>query len=149
MPYSYIRLPLPTNISTWTVMWSTPLPGDIDAWEQIECGQSVHVLYLHMYISPCFILSCYLNLKSSIAIFNRPVAKCLIEIYEIRRSMEILRPRVARWYIFKPKVQIWVNFGGPWNGKGWYILWSIVVYYSHLCSTFYGHLTIKWQFGSW
>jgi hypothetical protein len=21
--------------------------------------------------------------------------------------------RVARWYIFKPKIQIWVNFGGP------------------------------------
>jgi hypothetical protein len=21
--------------------------------------------------------------------------------------------RVARWYIFKPKVPIWVNFGGP------------------------------------
>jgi hypothetical protein len=21
--------------------------------------------------------------------------------------------RVARWYIFKPKIRIWVNFGGP------------------------------------
>jgi hypothetical protein len=30
--------------------------------------------------------------------------------------------RVARWYIFKPKISIWVIFGGPWNGKGWYIL---------------------------
>jgi hypothetical protein len=30
--------------------------------------------------------------------------------------------RVARWYIFKPKIPIRVNFGGPWNGKGWYIL---------------------------
>jgi hypothetical protein len=25
--------------------------------------------------------------------------------------------RVARWYIFKPKVQIWVNFGGSCNGR--------------------------------
>jgi hypothetical protein len=21
--------------------------------------------------------------------------------------------RVARWFIFKPKIQIWINFGGP------------------------------------
>jgi hypothetical protein len=36
--------------------------------------------------------------------------------------------RVARWYIFKPKIPTWVNFGGPWNGKGWYILWPFGIY---------------------
>jgi hypothetical protein len=36
--------------------------------------------------------------------------------------------RVARCYIFKPKIPIWVNFGGPWNGKGWYILLSFEIY---------------------
>jgi hypothetical protein len=25
--------------------------------------------------------------------------------------------RVARWFIFKLKIAIWVNFGGPWNEK--------------------------------
>jgi hypothetical protein len=25
--------------------------------------------------------------------------------------------RVARWYIFKPKIPIWVNFVGPCNGR--------------------------------
>jgi hypothetical protein len=25
--------------------------------------------------------------------------------------------RVARWYIFIPKIPIWVYFGEPWNGK--------------------------------
>jgi hypothetical protein len=26
--------------------------------------------------------------------------------------------RVARWFIFKPKIPIWVNFGGPYiDGK--------------------------------
>jgi hypothetical protein len=25
--------------------------------------------------------------------------------------------RVARWFVFKPKIQIWVNFGGPCKGK--------------------------------
>jgi hypothetical protein len=29
---------------------------------------------------------------------------------------------VARWFIFKPKITIWVNFGGPWNGKICYTL---------------------------
>jgi hypothetical protein len=26
-------------------------------------------------------------------------------------------------YFFKPKIPIWVNFGGPRHGKRWYILW--------------------------
>jgi hypothetical protein len=37
-------------------------------------------------------------------------------------------------HIFKPKSPIWANFGGPWNGEGWYILWPV--------GTFYGHLVI-------
>jgi hypothetical protein len=39
--------------------------------------------------------------------------------------------RVARWFVFKPNVQIWVNLGGPWNEK-WYILWPFGIYYGHL-----------------
>jgi hypothetical protein len=30
--------------------------------------------------------------------------------------------RGARWFVFKPKIPILVKFGGPWNGKGTYIL---------------------------
>jgi hypothetical protein len=26
-----------------------------------------------------------------------------------------LGSRVARWFIFKPKIPIWVNFGGSWR----------------------------------
>jgi hypothetical protein len=33
-------------------------------------------------------------------------------------------PRVARWFVFKPKLQIWVNFGGYCNGRCWYISWT-------------------------
>jgi hypothetical protein len=29
---------------------------------------------------------------------------------------------------FRPKIPIWVNFGGPWNGKGWYTLWPFGKY---------------------
>jgi hypothetical protein len=25
--------------------------------------------------------------------------------------------RVARWFVFKPKIPIWVKFRGPWRGK--------------------------------
>jgi hypothetical protein len=40
--------------------------------------------------------------------------------------------RVARWYVFKPKIQLWVNSGGPRNEKGWYIIWPFGIYYGHL-----------------
>jgi hypothetical protein len=33
------------------------------------------------------------------------------------------RTRVARWFILRPKIPIWVHFGGPCNGKCWYNLW--------------------------
>jgi hypothetical protein len=34
----------------------------------------------------------------------------------------MLKTRVARWFVFKPKIPIWVNFGGPYNEKCLYIL---------------------------
>jgi hypothetical protein len=62
---------------------------------------------------------------------------------------------------------IWVNFGGPWNGKVCYILCHFGIYYSHLVhimaiwymlwpfGTYYGHLVhvmaiwyILWPFGT-
>jgi hypothetical protein len=59
--------------------------------------------------------------------------------------------RVARWCFFKPKIQIWVYFGGSWNAKCWFILfpfrilygiWNIVrpfgILYSHLVYFIYG-----------
>jgi hypothetical protein len=32
-------------------------------------------------------------------------------------SFSAPKNRVARWYIFKPKIPIWLTFGGPWRGK--------------------------------
>jgi hypothetical protein len=47
--------------------------------------------------------------------------------------------RVARWFVFKPKIPIWVNFGGHWNGKCcysltiiWNILWPFAIMYGSL-----------------
>jgi hypothetical protein len=42
--------------------------------------------------------------------------------FEISRQSNVLGG-AARWHIFKPKVPIWVNFGGSCNGRYWYILW--------------------------
>jgi hypothetical protein len=39
---------------------------------------------------------------------------------------------VARWFLFKPKIPIWVNFGEVWNGKCLYILWPFGIFYRHL-----------------
>jgi hypothetical protein len=33
--------------------------------------------------------------------------------------------RVARWFVFKPKIQIWVKFGGSCTGRCWFILWTL------------------------
>jgi hypothetical protein len=40
--------------------------------------------------------------------------------------------RVARWFVFKPKIQIWVNFGGSCNGICWHILWTLGPFYDLL-----------------
>jgi hypothetical protein len=47
--------------------------------------------------------------------------------------------RVARWFVFKPKIRIWVNFVGSWYGKYWYI-------FDHLVY-FTGIGNILWPFG--
>jgi hypothetical protein len=39
--------------------------------------------------------------------------------------------RVARWFIFKLKIAIRVNFGRPWNEKSWYILLPFGIFYGH------------------
>jgi hypothetical protein len=40
--------------------------------------------------------------------------------------------RVARWFVFKPKLPTLVNFGGSWNRKSWYILWPFGLFFGHL-----------------
>jgi hypothetical protein len=60
------------------------------------------------------------------------VFKCLEKIYQKQKKRLIrlqgafqLPTKVARWFSFKPKIPIWVYFGGPWYGKCWY-------FYDHL-----------------
>jgi hypothetical protein len=46
--------------------------------------------------------------------------------------MTVSYARVARWFIKRPKIAIWVHFGGYCNGRFWYILWTFGLYYGHL-----------------
>jgi hypothetical protein len=61
-------------------------------------------------------------------------------------DMQIFRLGVpgmaARWYIFKPKIPICVNFGGSCSGKIWHTLWPYGMYYGHLVSFTYCHWVI-------
>jgi hypothetical protein len=56
------------------------------------------------------------------------------------------QPRVARWYSFKPKKQMGVNFGGFCNGRCWYILRQLGIFYGHLVY-FVAIWYILWPFG--
>jgi hypothetical protein len=38
---------------------------------------------------------------------------------QLELSLSCVGSRVARWYIFRPKITIWVNYGGPWNRNSW------------------------------
>jgi hypothetical protein len=44
----------------------------------------------------------------------------------------LLWSRVARWYIFKPKIQIWVTFGVYCNERRGQFLRPFGLFYSHL-----------------
>jgi hypothetical protein len=61
-------------------------------------------------------------------------------------SVVWLASRVARWKIFKPKISIWVNSGGSWNGICWYSLWRFVLFYCHFVY-FVVIWYILWSFG--
>jgi hypothetical protein len=41
-------------------------------------------------------------------------------------TMYQLRNRVARWFVFKPKIPIWENSGDPYMGE------NVAIFYGHL-----------------
>jgi hypothetical protein len=48
------------------------------------------------------------------------------------RFLLVTETRVARRFIFKPKIPICVKFGGRWNGKFYYIVWPFGIFFGHL-----------------
>jgi hypothetical protein len=67
-----------------------------------------------------------------------------------------LRCRVARWFCFRPKIAIWVNFGASCNGSCWYISWTLGLFCGYSIyfmairyilwpfGIFYGHWVYLW-----
>jgi hypothetical protein len=57
---------------------------------------------------------------------------------------------VARWFIFRPKIVIWVHFGGSCNGRRcWCILWPFGLFYGHLIyfmDLWYRYFVVIWYF---
>jgi hypothetical protein len=62
---------------------------------------------------------------------------------------------VARWFVFKPKIPIWVNFGGSCDGRFWYILWPLglsnchLVYFIWSFKLPFGTLYLVFQIAIW
>jgi hypothetical protein len=54
--------------------------------------------------------------------------------------------RVARWFVFKPKLPIWTIFGGSCNERCWNILWPLGLLYGSLVY-FVAIWYILWLFG--
>jgi hypothetical protein len=50
------------------------------------------------------------------------VCYMLVIVMLLANQLSALATRVARWFVFIPKLPIWVIFGGPWSGKCWHIL---------------------------
>jgi hypothetical protein len=50
--------------------------------------------------------------------------------------------RVARWFLFRPKILICVCFGGPWNGKCCYTYILVILNILPPLGIFNGHLVI-------
>jgi hypothetical protein len=57
------------------------------------------------------------------------------------------KKRIARWFAFKPKIPIWVNFGGSCNRKSWYILSQFGLFYGHwryFTAIWYKYFVVIW-----
>jgi hypothetical protein len=77
-----------------------------------------------------------IQLKNGLALLKCFIAKvasdALCQWNQLARPVP--RNRVARWYIFRPKIAILVNFEGPCNGICWYNIWPLGLFYFHLIS---------------
>jgi hypothetical protein len=75
----------------------------------------------------CFLVNYFHFLKYT---FRGAATLCLPTFrLLLPQSVIPMYKRVARWFVFKPKIQIWVNFGGSCNVRCWYILRTLGPFY--------------------
>jgi hypothetical protein len=65
----------------------------------------------------------FLGDKNEIVYFPVTLKRIYQGTVSRRKKLFFFCVRVAACYIFKPKIQIWVNFGGSCNQRCCYILW--------------------------
>jgi hypothetical protein len=119
--------------------------------------EDIGVLYGHViyFMAIWYILRPFGKLHSYLVHFPRfgmlyheksgnPLLLCLqihLRIEYLHTALcPVNRVRVARWFVFNPKIQFLVNFVGSCNGRCRYILWSLSPIY---ILAFY----ILWTFG--
>jgi hypothetical protein len=90
-------------------------------------------------MAPVSMLKWRLMLKWRSFKWKRYVNSCFVIERWPKPRLKRDQCRVARWFVFKPKIPIWVNFLGPEIGKCWYILWPFGIFYIHL-----GNFMIIW-----
>jgi hypothetical protein len=74
--------------------------------DAVRRGGHVPVVQQH----PAALVARYpdVNLQRGIRMALVPKEPLLVKVTEFEQPS-----RVARWFVFKQKIQIWVNFGGP------------------------------------
>jgi hypothetical protein len=100
-------------------------------FRRILFANKLYLNYSYLPSSGSCYAQCYVTVIV-ILIVNKKV------IYALRNVG--MWPRVARWFVFRPKIPIRVNFGGPnidWKMliyfmAIWNILWPFVIFYDHL-----------------
>jgi hypothetical protein len=64
--------------------------------------------------------------------------------FDFQKHSNAITPRVARWFLCRPKIPIWVNFGEPWKGKCCYIPILIISNILVPLGIFYGNFVAIW-----
>jgi hypothetical protein len=65
--------------------------------------------------------------------------------FQTRANFRTLRSGLPD--VFKPKIQLWVNFGESRTGRCWYILWTLGPFYGlllHFMDTWYVQFVVIW-----
>jgi hypothetical protein len=85
-------------------------------------------IWIQLYKLTCYCLKLDMHVRKLISNFNHIHTSNFVLSYLLHADELNAYIRVARWFTFKSKIPIWVNFGGPWIGKCWYIfaVWNIL-----------------------
>jgi hypothetical protein len=119
--------------------WSPCLQTSCQNWLQNVCLLHPNINTLLGYVLQTWLIT--------LGKLMRPRKKCPLERYNVYVTIHDYEPRkVARWYVFKPKISIWVNFVGPRNEKGWYVYSTAVWNTLRPFGIFQGRFVILWQF---